>query len=95
VISWLQTDKKNASLTGALTQSSVSSLMPLAKRLQPLESDVNVELSELSHVDSAGLALLIELKSAGDKQGKTVTFSGTPPALKKLIALYNAATLLE
>lgn len=95
MITWQQTDQKNVSLSGALTQSSVSRLLPLSKRLKATESNINIELSELSHVDSAGLALLIELKSVGDKQGKKIIFSGTTPALEKLIALYNAATLLE
>ncbi len=53
-----------------------------------------IDVSSLSRVDSAGLALFVRLKEAYQQRGKTLTFSGVSERLNTLITLYGLQALL-
>jgi len=94
-IQWQNIDDKSVSLVGKLSQSTVTSLLPIKKKLQTYNSGLTIDLGQLTKVDSAGLAYLIELKQYCDKSSIELSFVGVTTAVTKLITLYNAQQLLE
>lgn len=94
-INWQHLDEKSIVLVGKLSQTSVSSLLPIKKQLQPYNSELNIDLSQLTKVDSAGLAYLVELRQYCETNNIDVYFNSATEALEKLIALYNAESLLK
>lgn len=95
MINWQQDANGAIELIGDLSQHSVERLMPIEGRIKALQSPISIELSKLASVDTAGLALLLELKAQADNLQKEISFVGSTPALDKLVALYNAKSLLE
>ncbi|MDC9594466.1 lipid asymmetry maintenance protein MlaB [Xenorhabdus sp. IM139775] len=72
------------------------SLLPLwQQKEQALEGVDNIDVSQLSHVDSTGLALFIQLKGEYQQRGRILTFSGVSERLSTLIALYGLQALLD
>jgi len=93
VVTWQNVTENKIELSGILSQTSLMELMPIASRLQTLNGEVNIGLSGLSLVDTAGLAFLIELKAEAKQRALNLRYSGTSPALDKLVSLYNAKSL--
>ncbi|MBY5922463.1 STAS domain-containing protein [Ferrimonas balearica] len=75
-------------LEGALNQSTIPPLWPLKPEwlAPPLE---RLELGALSAVDSAGLALLLELEGQARQQGSELRWQQCPAALERLMELYD------
>lgn len=71
---------------GALDRPAVAALWPAA--LAALDQVRRFDLRAVSHVDSAGLALLTELAA---REGSTVALEGDPPGLAELRAAYRLA----
>lgn len=94
-IAWQHVDDSSVTLVGKLSQTTVSSLLPIKKQLQTYNGALTIDLSQLTNVDSAGLAYLIELKQFCEKNNIDMHFSRATIALTKLIALYNAEPLLK
>lgn len=61
--------------------------------LDPLgrASEIEVDLSQVAEMDSAGLQLLVLLKREAAAAGKRVGFSGHSPSVIRLLDLYNMA----
>jgi len=95
VITWQEISTTTVELSGELTQRSVGSLLPVNTRLSAYDQELNLELSKLSLVDSAGLAFLIEVQEHATRLNIKLNFSGSTSGLDKLISLYNAQSLLE
>ena len=53
-----------------------------------------VDLTGVSEVDSAALALLVELLRETRAAGREVTFANLPPAMEKLAQLYAVSDLI-
>jgi len=94
VVTWQSPSENTVALRGELSQRSVESLLPVAPRLRVYDKELNIELSQLAKVDSAGLAFLIELQEYATQHDIALTFSGLTSALEKLVSLYNAQDLL-
>ncbi|PHM39756.1 anti-sigma B factor antagonist [Xenorhabdus mauleonii] len=72
------------------------SLLPLwQQKSSVLEGIVNIDVSQLNHVDSAGLALLVRLKGEFQQTGKTLAFSNVGERLNTLMALYGVQSLFD
>lgn len=83
-------EKRNdvLALTGELDRDTLMSFWTV--RQAQMDSVRTVDVSGLAHVDSAGLAMLVRLKS---EQGDTpLTLSGVSPNLQMLISLYGVAS---
>jgi len=93
VITWQNVSPNTVELCGELSQRSVTSLMPINSRIDGHSGELNVELAKLAHVDTAGLAFLIELQQCATQHQISLNFSGSTMALDKLISLYNAQSL--
>lgn len=61
--------------------------------LEPLgrASEIEVDLSQVAEMDSAGLQLLVLLKREAAAAGKRVSFTGHSPAVIRLLDLYDMA----
>ncbi|MBT0724637.1 lipid asymmetry maintenance protein MlaB [Rosenbergiella sp. S61] len=79
------------SLQGELVHNSLANLWQ--QRHQVLKGIRFIDLSQLSRVDSAGLALLVRFSSSHDAKD-SVMLQGVQPALHSLIVLYNLQGLL-
>lgn len=83
-------EKRNdvLALTGELDRGTLMSFWTV--RQAQMDCVRAVDVSGLSHVDSAGLAMLVRLKS---EQGNTpLVLSGVSPNLQMLISLYGLAS---
>ncbi len=54
-----------------------------------------IDLSDVEHCDSAGLALLLEWLDYGRSKSFEVSFRGLPPGLLRIAGLSNATGLLS
>jgi phospholipid transport system transporter-binding protein len=79
------------SLSGALTFDTVTALYV---QTSASSHSGNVDLSGVSSVDSAGLALLLEWQSSANKRNTTLAFINAPSDLRRLAALSEANGLL-
>lgn len=59
------------------------------ERAQAMSAVQIFDLSGLTRVDTAGLALLIHLVALGRKQGREVILQGASDKLQTLVKLYN------
>ena len=81
------------SVSGALTIDSAARVLA-ASRDAPLPPSGTVALGDVRAVDSAAVALLLAWKRRAAAEGKTLAFTGIPPSLKALAALYGVEALL-
>lgn len=80
---------------GPLTLSTVASLLTRGRQLLgDLPGNVTLDLSEVTRVDSAGVALLVELWRLREQTGGSLGFAGIPGALAPLLQLYDLDGLL-
>ena len=79
------------SLQGELVHNTLSDLWQ--QRQQVIQGIKVIELSALSRVDSAGLALLVHL-SVGKTPHQPLMLQGVTPELHSLIMLYNLQDVL-
>lgn len=85
-LSW-QVEENVLFLTGQLTDKTLFSLWQWMKDYKPTFHEIDV--NQLTHIDSAGLALIIYTLNQAGKQGVKVKLSGSNDKLKTLITLYN------
>jgi len=80
-------------LQGALDRDAVTALWP---RLQPVLGQLHgVDLTAVSHIDSAGVALLAALAARARSQGQALVVTGAPAGLDELSAAYRLGTDLD
>jgi ABC-type transporter Mla MlaB component len=63
-------------------------------RVDELIADGRVELGDVHNVDSAGIALLLEMKRRAQRSGRSVEFVDVPPQLGRLLGFFGIDTLL-
>lgn len=80
-------------VSGDLTLESVAGLYQQSRKLFPGEIR-SVDLSGVSRIDSAGLALLLEWQSAARKREAILAFNDAPDDLVSLADLCEATDLL-
>ncbi|MEX0445878.1 lipid asymmetry maintenance protein MlaB [Xenorhabdus sp. SGI246] len=89
-LSWEQ-EGNTLFLKGTLDRDSLLSFWQ--ERDNVLAQIDNIDVSQLEHVDSTGLALFVRVKGDRQQQGKELTFSGIGERLKTLIALYGLQSI--
>ena len=82
-------------ITGALDFSNVTALLTQVHTLSGTDVTMTIDLSSLERSNSAGLALLMELKSDAKRQNRQITFVGIPQLLLDLASMSNVAEILE
>ncbi|CDG19207.1 lipid asymmetry maintenance protein MlaB [Xenorhabdus doucetiae] len=91
-VSW-EKDGNTLFLQGTLDR---DSLLPLWQQKERALEDIdNIDVSQLSHVDSTGLALFVQFKGECQQRGRILTFSGVSERLGTLITLYGLQTCFD
>lgn len=80
-------------LDGELTHQSLLALWQIRDSL--LDSMTSVDVSGLTHVDSSGLALILQFISDAEKKGNLLEIKGITSNLETLITLYNVNTMIN
>jgi len=79
-------------VSGELTFATVNAVLEQSEQVfKPLTS-LDIDLSELVHSDSAGLALLVHWMRAANKENKKITFQNIPA---QLLAIADVSGLDE
>jgi len=81
-------------VSGVLGFDSVTELLQQSKTLFTDANAVNIDLSAVTHADSAGLALLLDWLRYGKQHNKTVRYQNLPAQLRSLAAISEVETLL-
>jgi phospholipid transport system transporter-binding protein len=63
-------------------------------RILKKEDGINMDLSDVRHCDSAGLALLIEAKRLSAGRNKTCTIQNIPKTVQSLAEFYGVHSIL-
>ena len=74
-------------LSGELTFKTVDALYQCSDEIIAASSDIAIHLQGVSHVDSAGLVLLVEWARRAAQQQGQLRFSGIPEQLKTLVRI--------
>lgn len=88
-----QGDQGEYCLSGALDRDTVPTFWHGRAKWMPSETRVTINLSALSRVDSAGMAMLLHLQQALKKNEQILTFQNIPAKLSVLLELSNVADL--
>ena len=79
-------------LSGKLGFAEVENLLA---RLDALAAAPSLDLSRVEQADSAGFALLIELTRRARAQGRTLTFTGATPGVRRLAGFMGLDGILN
>ncbi|WP_374486308.1 lipid asymmetry maintenance protein MlaB [Zoogloea sp.] len=90
----IQADGARLSLSGPLTIATVAALAA-AGREQVTGGDRVVDLSGVTQVDSAALALLLSWLRASRAAGRQLSIDHAPTALVSLASLYDVDSILS
>jgi phospholipid transport system transporter-binding protein len=82
-------------VSGELTFATVRDALQSSQQLFTQASVLHIDLSEVSAVDSAGLALLIEWYSQASKANKPISFAAVPKQLSALAKISDVDQLLQ
>ncbi|WP_368540693.1 lipid asymmetry maintenance protein MlaB [Enterobacter soli] len=85
-LSWSR-EGERLKLSGELDQDVLNPLWEA--RAEAMQGVTLIDLSGVSRVDTAGIALLVHLVETGKKQGAKVTLSGVSDNVITLAQLYN------
>jgi phospholipid transport system transporter-binding protein len=83
------------SVSGELTFATVRDALHSSQQLFSQATALNIDLSGVSAVDSAGLALLIEWYSRASKANKSISFVAVPKQLSALARISDVDQLLK
>lgn len=86
VLSWTR-DGDRLALMGELDQDVLNPLWDA--REEAMRGVTRIDLSQISRVDTGGLALLIHLVALAKQQGNTVSLDGVNEKVYTLAQLYN------
>ena len=81
-------------VSGSLSFDTVDALLQQSKSSFADKQSVDLDLSAVTHVDSAGLALLLEWLRYGKQQSKVVRYQNLPTQLRSLAAISEVESLL-
>jgi len=80
-------------LSGVITYNEIPSLIKKTKNFYWTDS-VQIDLSQVKHVDTSALSLIFELKRNAKSHNYNVTINSPPTNLLKLAKLYGVEDLI-
>lgn len=95
VANLVQQSEGQYAVTGELSFATVTDLLARSSNLFAGESSIEVDLSGVTHADSAGLSLLIEWLRQAKRQGKQLHYRGLPVQLQALGNVSEVTGLLS
>lgn len=87
----LDTEATQLTLSGELTIYSVHELRELLLRAIDENRDIDVDMSEVSEVDTAGLQLVLLARREVEARGQQLRISGCDSEVREALAFYNLA----
>ncbi|MGL4601678.1 MAG: STAS domain-containing protein [Plesiomonas sp.] len=93
-VQWLQEQSGRVLLTGELDRDSLLDFWAERDNLIPEQQACVIDLSQLTRIDSAGLAFLMTLLVEASKKASTCTLVNIPSALLTLIDLSNLTKIM-
>ena len=75
--------------TTHLTVDHITRVMKVVRGLFLSNSNIAINLSNIQKIDSAGVALLIELENMANKNNATIKFTNIPKIISQLCHLYG------
>ncbi|OOE60267.1 hypothetical protein BZG13_00275 [Salinivibrio sp. ML323] len=88
-------DGQQYHLSGRLDRDTVPDFWRQREQWLPADTAFSLDLSALSRVDSAGMAMLLHLDKQLRSQGQQVRYQGVPEQLKLLLTLSNLDTFFD
>lgn len=88
-------DGQQYHLSGRLDRDTVPDFWRQRDQWLPTDTALSLDLSALSRVDSAGMAMLLHLDKQLREKGQQVRYQGVPEQLKLLLSLSNVETFLD
>ena len=82
-------------ITGEMSFDNAAALLQQSQALFSGAGSIEVDLGDVTKVDSAALALLIEWMRQARRRGQHIHFTGMPPRLRALAKLSGVADFLE
>ncbi|MBW9265295.1 MAG: STAS domain-containing protein [Candidatus Thiodiazotropha sp. (ex. Lucinisca nassula)] len=80
---------------GEMTFSSVKDLLLHSNKLFSAVEELEVDLSQVDHADSAGLALVLEWMAQAAERNARIVFTGVPESMVSIARLCQVESLLE
>lgn len=80
---------------GDMTFSSVNGLLQRSYELFSTLEELEVDLSQVDHADSAGLALVLEWMAQASERNAKIVFTGVPDSMLSIARLCQVESLLE
>lgn len=93
-LSLQQIKPQHFAIAGELTRYSVADKR-LSEQLMQGQEQVEIDLSEVTRVDTAGLAWLIQASSQLQRQGRQLQLNHIPEQLHKLMQLGQVESIFE
>jgi len=87
-------DNTRWSYAGPLTYANAGAVLALAKQMA-LPMSGEVDLNDVDAIDSAAVAVLLELKRRAAAEHRPLTFVDVPPTLATLADLYGVDQMLN
>lgn len=84
----------NVVVSGVLDFKNVPMLAKQASSLFSFNQDLTIDLSQVSQINSAGLALLLSWRVEAESAGKHIQFNGAPEQLKQLVKINQLNEML-
>lgn len=81
-------------LLGDIDRDSVPAIWRILEKWQTTESSVEIDLSHINRVDSAGMVMLIHLLEHAKNQNCHIMFSFVPEQLRTLFQLSNIQPMM-
>jgi ABC-type transporter Mla MlaB component len=86
-------DNKRWLYSGSLTFANAGSVLAVTKAL-PLPAEGEVDLDDLTGIDSSAVAVLIALARRATEEGKPLRFAHVPAAVAALAQVYDVEWIL-
>jgi phospholipid transport system transporter-binding protein len=80
---------------GDMTYSSVKALLQRSIELFSSVEELEVDLSQVDHADSAGLALVLEWVAQASERNAKIVFTGIPDSMLSIARLCQVESLLD
>jgi phospholipid transport system transporter-binding protein len=80
---------------GIIDKTSVATIWEQRKSLQPENNTLLIDLENITHSDSAGLALLTCLQGESNKSKQNISFLNIPKQINQLIKLCHLQDILN
>ena len=87
-------DTRSYGVQGAMTFESVTDLWRQSVEIFPDEAVFQIDLTQVSHTDSAGLALLVEWLREGARRGARIELLNPPAQMRVLAGAANVEHVL-